>query len=91
MERVSSTTSNTRRRAAGRPIPLKGAWEKITVDMLDRHAAWLDMTRVRIRMRHRRAASRAELIRALIDFMHGSGIDFTRFETADEMTAYLPP
>jgi hypothetical protein len=85
----SSTTLGTRRCTVGRPITLKGPWEKITVDMFDRHAAGLDMMRVRNRLRHRRAASRAELVRALIDFMHGSGIDFTRFETADEMTACL--
>lgn len=64
-------------------------WEKITVVMLERHAGYLDVMSVLIRMKHHKAISRAEIIRALVDFMERSRIDFSQFATADEMVVYL--
>lgn len=64
-------------------------WEKITVVMLERHAGYLDVMSVLIRMKHHKAISRAEIIRAFVDFMERSKIDFTRFATVDDMVAFL--
>ncbi len=64
-------------------------WSKVMLVMLDRHVAYLDILSVLIRLRRRKALSRAELVRAFIEFMERSGIDFTRFATLDEMIQYL--
>lgn len=73
----------------GRPTVHTEPWEKITVVMLERHAGYLDVMSVLIRMRHHKAISRAEIIRALVEFMEQSRIDFAQFATANEMTEYL--
>ena len=57
--------------------------------MLDRHAGYLDMIGVLIRLRHHKAFRRGEIIRALVEFMDRSGIDFSKFATMEEMVAYL--
>jgi hypothetical protein len=76
-------------RRAGRPAVHTEPREKITVVMLDRHTVYLDVMSVLIRARHHKSLTRAEIIRALIEFMQKSGIDFTRFATATEMVAFL--
>lgn len=63
--------------------------EKITVVMLERHAGYLDVISVLIRMRHHKVVSRAEIIRAFVEFMQRSGIDFTQFATVHEMVEFL--
>jgi hypothetical protein len=73
----------------GRPIMHVEPWEKITVGMLDRHAAYLDVMSVLIRLKHHKAMARAEIIRALVEFMIRSNIDFARFATAEEMVTFL--
>lgn len=73
----------------GRPVMHTEPWEKITVVMLERHAGYLDVMSVLIRMRHHKAISRAEIIRAFVEFMGRSGIDFTQFASVDEMVEYL--
>jgi hypothetical protein len=59
----------------GRPIKHVEPWEKITVVMLDRRAAYLDVMSVLIRLKHHKAMARAEIIRALVEFMIRSNID----------------
>jgi hypothetical protein len=73
----------------GRPITHTERWQKTTVAMLERHAAYLDLMSVLIRLRRHKAVSRAEIIRALIEFMIRSKIDFARFATVDEMVTFL--
>lgn len=73
----------------GRPIMHTEPWEKITVVMLERHAGYLDVMSVLIRLRHHKAISRAEIIRALVEFMIRSKIDFKQFATTDEMVTFL--
>jgi hypothetical protein len=73
----------------GRPIMHTEPWEKITVVMLERHAGYLDVMSVLIRMRHHKAISRAEIIRAFVEFMMRSRIDFSQFATAERMVTYL--
>ncbi|HEX6641520.1 MAG TPA: hypothetical protein VF215_10435 [Thermoanaerobaculia bacterium] len=73
----------------GRPIVHTEPWEKITVVMLERHVGYLDVMSVLIRMRHHKAISRAEIIRAFVEFMECSRIDFSQFATADEMVEHL--
>jgi hypothetical protein len=76
-------------RQYGRPVTLTEPWEKITVVMSDRHVGYLDVMSVLIRMRHHKAISRAEIIRALVEFMGRSRIDFTQFASVDNMVEYL--
>jgi hypothetical protein len=73
----------------GRPLVHTEPWEKITVVLLDRHVGYLDIMCVLMRMRHGKAIARAELIRAFIEFMDRSGIDFTQFASMDDMVAFL--
>jgi hypothetical protein len=73
----------------GRPTIHTEPWEKITVVMLERHAGYLDVMSVLMRMRHHKAISRAEIIRAFVEFMERSGIDFTQFATVEAMVEYL--
>jgi hypothetical protein len=73
----------------GRPVSHVEPWEKTTVLMLDRHAAYLDVVSVLIRLKRHKAISRAEIIRALVEFMIRSKIDFARFASADELTTFL--
>jgi hypothetical protein len=76
-------------RTVERPLMHTEPWEKITVVMLERHAGYLDVMSVLIRMRHHRAISRAEIIRAFVEFMERSGIDFTQFSDVEEMVGYM--
>ncbi|HEV7763925.1 MAG TPA: hypothetical protein VGQ76_02885 [Thermoanaerobaculia bacterium] len=73
----------------GRPVVHTEPWQRITVVMLERHIGYLDVMSVLIRMRHHTAISRAEIIRAFVEFMQCSGLDFSQFATAEEMTGYL--
>ncbi len=73
----------------GRPIVHTEPWAKVTVVLDEHHVVYLDLVSLLMRVRHRRAVPRAELIRAFVEFMAQSGIDFTRFATTDEMVEYL--
>jgi hypothetical protein len=73
----------------GRPVVHTEPWEKITVVMLERHAAYLDVMSVLIRLKHHKAISRAEIIRALVEFMIRSKIDFKQFATIEAMVTFL--
>jgi hypothetical protein len=73
----------------GRQVVHTEPWTKVTLVMLDRDVAYVDVVTVLIRLRHHRAMSRAEILRGLIEFMKRSLIDFSRFATAAEMTEYL--
>jgi len=57
--------------------------------MLDRHTGYIDIISVLIRLRHHTPLSRAQILRALIEFMQQSGIDFSQFASMDQMVAYL--
>jgi hypothetical protein len=59
----------------GRPIVHTEPWAKVTVVLLDRHVAYLDDLAIHLRMKHGWAASRAELIRGLIEAAAGSNVD----------------
>lgn len=64
-------------------------WSKITVTMEERHVAYLDVVGVLMRLRYHRPVARAEIIRALVDFMERCEIDFTVFATVDEIVEHL--
>jgi hypothetical protein len=64
-------------------------WAKTTLVLLDRHVAYLDIMCVLVRMSHGKAMARAELIRAFIEFMDRSGVDFTQFASEDDIAAFL--
>ncbi|HEY2828839.1 MAG TPA: hypothetical protein VGJ88_01890 [Thermoanaerobaculia bacterium] len=59
----------------GRPIVHTEPWAKVTVVLLDRHVAYLDDLAIHLRQKHRWAASRAELIRGLIEAAASSNVD----------------
>lgn len=73
----------------GRPVVHTEPWEKITVVMLERHIGYIDLMSILIRMKHHKAISRAEIIRALVEFMIRSKINFKQFATIEEMVQYL--
>lgn len=73
----------------GRPPIHFEPWSKVTCVMLDRHAGYIDFVSILIRLRHHKAMSRTEIIRALVEFMDRSGIDFSQFASMDEMVAFL--
>jgi hypothetical protein len=75
--------------SVGRPIVHTEASSKITLVMDEHHVVFLDLVSLCIRAKHGRAVPRAEIIRALVEFMQRSRIDFSRFGTIDEMIEYL--
>lgn len=74
---------------AGRPRVHAEPWTKVTIMMQDHHVTYLDLVSMFMRVRHHRIVARAEIVRALVEFMEQSGIDFTRFATIEEMTASM--
>jgi len=62
---------------------------KITCVMLERQAAYLDVICVLFRMRHQKAVARSAIIRALIEFMQRSGVDYSQFASANAIVVYL--
>lgn len=68
---------------------LPGIKLEVTLNMIERHVAYLDLLSIVIRLRAQTALARTELVQAFVEFMQRSGIDFSRFATADEMTRYL--
>jgi hypothetical protein len=59
------------------------------MEIADRHVAYLDLITLFMRLRYHRPVPRAEIIRALVEFMQKSEIDFTRFSTIEDMTESL--
>jgi len=68
--------------AKGKP-EVREPWTKITVVLLDRHVAFLDGLCIDIRLKHGRALSRAEVIRAIIEAARKSGVDLTQASSLD--------
>lgn len=73
----------------GRPITHTEPWAKITVVLLDRQVAFLDRAAIDIRLKHGKAISRAEIIRAFIDAAQNSGVDLSLASTVEEIVALL--
>jgi hypothetical protein len=73
----------------GRPVTHTEPWGKITVVLLDRHVANLDRLAIDIRLRHGRAISRAEIIRAFIEAAYQSGIDLSEATSGDAIVGLL--
>lgn len=85
----STTTASTAIEAVkgrGRPQVHTEPWAKITVVLLDRHVAYLDRLSIDIRLKHGKAISRAELIRALVEAAEQSKIDFSDASSMEEVT-----
>ena len=73
----------------GRPALHTEAWSKITVVLLDRQIAFLDRLSADVRLKTGKAVSRAQLIRALIDFILKSDIDLSEATTEDDVIGKL--
>jgi hypothetical protein len=82
MTKRSPDQPETAPRGAGRAL-------KITMTLPERHAAYLDIMSVLIRLRHHRTVCRADLIQALVESMELSGIDFTAFASRDQIAAFV--
>lgn len=89
MKSASEKTASAGPTRPGRPLVHTEPCAKITVVLLDRHVGYLDIMSVLMRMRHGKAIARAELIRAFVEFMDRSGIDFTQFASMDDMVTFL--
>lgn len=89
MKRQLKQSASTVPVIRGRPLVHTEPWAKITVVLLDRHVGYLDIMCVLMRMRHGKAIARAEVIRAFVEFMDRSGIDFTQFASIEDMVAFL--
>jgi hypothetical protein len=86
MEISTMSTGNTNR---GRPVMHTEPWGKITVVLLDRHVASLDRLAIDIRLKHGKAISRAEIIRAFIEAASQSGIDLSEATSGDAIVELL--
>jgi hypothetical protein len=73
----------------GRPVVHTEAWAKVTVVLLDRHVAFLDQLAIDIRLKHRRAISRAEIIRALVEAAFISGVDLSESDSETAIVQVL--
>ena len=73
----------------GRPVVHTEPWAKITVVLLDRHVAFLDRLAIDIRLKHGKAISRAEIIRALIEGAFQSGVDLSEADSLDSIIQLL--
>ncbi len=75
--------------SAGRRRVHTEPWTKVSVMMEEHHVTYLNLVSMFMRVRHHRTVARAEIVRAFVEFMERSGIDFTQFASIEEMTAYL--
>ncbi|HEX7709186.1 MAG TPA: hypothetical protein VF701_22215 [Thermoanaerobaculia bacterium] len=73
----------------GRPLVHTERWSKVTVVLLDRHVAFLDSVAIDIRLKHGRAISRAEIIRALIEAAERSGLDLTGADSVESIVEVM--
>lgn len=73
----------------GRPPVHTEAWSKITVIMLDRHVATVDRLAIEIRLKHGKAISRAEILRALVEAAAQSDIDLSDADSVEGITKLL--
>jgi hypothetical protein len=76
-------------RKAGRPVVHQEAWSKITVVMMDRQVEFLDRLSESIRDKSGKSINRAQIIRALVDFVDRSGIDLSEAKSEEEILAGL--
>jgi hypothetical protein len=79
MFRLDSPFAQKRRHTGivGRPPVHQESWAKVTVILLNRQVVFLDRMLAGIRAATGTAVHRAEIIRALIDFLAESGIDLS--------------
>lgn len=73
----------------GRPIVHTEPWAKITVVLLDRQVAYLDGLAIDIRLKHARAISRAEILRALVEAASQSGVDLSEADSTNRLVELI--
>jgi hypothetical protein len=71
----------------GRPPVHNETWSKVSVVLFDRQIRHLDRLLTRGRGKSRKVLNRAEIIRALIDGLIDSGMDFTTEESEADLRA----
>jgi hypothetical protein len=79
----------TKRSARGRPTVHHEAWAKVSVVLFERQIVQLDRLATDVRRSCGRALKRAEIIRALIDGLIGSGIDITKHGSEATLRAHI--
>jgi hypothetical protein len=60
-------------------------WTKVTVVLFNRQIAFLDRLAIDLRLKNGWAASRAEIIRALVDVLEESGLDLEDIRSGGEL------
>jgi len=73
----------------GRPVVHTAPWQKVTVVLLDRHVVFLDRLAIDFRLKHGKAISRAEIVRAFIEAAIQRGIDLSEADSIDGLVRLL--
>jgi hypothetical protein len=76
---ITGTHVHPRRLGRGRPITHTEAWAKVSVVLFERQIVDLDRLTTDVRRKNGQVLNRAEIIRALVDGLIGSGLDVTKY------------
>lgn len=87
--KITPTHEKPEIKIRGRPVEHAESWSKTTVVLLDRQIHWLDRLSSEIRLKTRKAISRAEIIRAMVAAVEESGLDLSNISTESEIKAFL--
>ena len=82
---ATATPEGKQPRGPGRPVAHQESWKKVTTVLFNRQIVFLDRLGADIREQSGKSMSRAEIIRALIDALEGSGLDITGVRSEDEL------
>ena len=77
------------KRQPGRPVEHKERWSKATIVLFDSQILWLDNLSSQIKFKNQAYLSRAEIVRAAVSAMQGSGIDFSELCSEQDITDVL--
>jgi hypothetical protein len=89
MGKVAAEEIAESRRKRGRPASHTEAWSKVTVVLFDRQITFLDRLVADIRGASTVAATRAQIIRALVDSLGESDIDLTTARSETDLRRIL--
>jgi len=88
MMRIAPEQGQSGRRI-GRPVVHHECWAKVTVVLMNRQVVYLDHLAADVRAANGNVIRRAEIIRALIDFLADSGIDLSKTRSESEVKEAL--
>ena len=88
-QKRASTKAGPDAAKRGRPLKHAEDWSKVTVVLFDRQIAYLDRLALDMRAKTKTPVTRAEIIRALVDFLEQSGADVTATQAEQDITEAL--